>query len=137
MIAFIDDHRQAYGVEPICRVLPIAQSTSHAHAATRADPIRLSTRTKRDDAPGLWLDGKLGPISECVSKLRVVNAILEREVVTLGKTGLRDIQGHRHQLGTFFEPSFPGIRPAPSSTGKICGRWHISIARLCSPRERE
>ena len=24
MIAFIDDHREAYGVEPICRVLPIA-----------------------------------------------------------------------------------------------------------------
>ena len=24
MIAFIDDHRDAYGVEPICRVLPIA-----------------------------------------------------------------------------------------------------------------
>jgi hypothetical protein len=24
MIAFIDDHRQVYGVEPICGVLPIA-----------------------------------------------------------------------------------------------------------------
>ena len=24
MIAFIDDHREAYGVEPICKVLPIA-----------------------------------------------------------------------------------------------------------------
>jgi len=24
MIAFIDDHRSAYGVEPICKVLPIA-----------------------------------------------------------------------------------------------------------------
>jgi putative transposase len=27
MIAFIDDHRTAYGVEPICKVLPIAPST--------------------------------------------------------------------------------------------------------------
>ena len=26
MIAFIDEHRAAYGVEPICRVLPIAPS---------------------------------------------------------------------------------------------------------------
>ncbi|MEY9169085.1 hypothetical protein ABIF15_000317, partial [Bradyrhizobium elkanii] len=26
MIAFIDDHREAYGVEPICKVLPIAPS---------------------------------------------------------------------------------------------------------------
>src|SRR5712691_2365081 len=50
MIAFIDDHRAAYGVEPICKVLPIAPSTYHAHAARRADPARLSTRARRDDA---------------------------------------------------------------------------------------
>jgi len=50
MIAFIDDHRGAYGVEPICRVLPIAPSTYHAHATRRADPARLSTRARRDDA---------------------------------------------------------------------------------------
>ena len=41
MIAFIDDHRGAYGVEPICKVLPIAPSTYHAHAAKRADPGKL------------------------------------------------------------------------------------------------
>jgi hypothetical protein len=35
MIAFIDDNRGTYGVEPICRVLPIAASTYHAHAAGR------------------------------------------------------------------------------------------------------
>ena len=40
MIAFIDDHRAVYGVEPICRVLPIAPSTYHAHAARRADPAQ-------------------------------------------------------------------------------------------------
>lgn len=33
MIVFIDDYRGAYGAEPICRVLPIAPSTYHAHAA--------------------------------------------------------------------------------------------------------
>ena len=48
MIAFIDDHRQAYGVEPICRVLPIAPSTYHAHLARRADPSRLPDRLRRD-----------------------------------------------------------------------------------------
>ena len=48
MIAFIDDHRAAYGVEPICRVLPIAPSTYHAHAAKRADPGKLSARARRD-----------------------------------------------------------------------------------------
>jgi putative transposase len=48
MIAFIDDHRQVYGVEPICRVLPIAPSTYHAHAVRRADPSRLPERVRRD-----------------------------------------------------------------------------------------
>jgi len=48
MIAFIDDHRAVYGVEPICNVLPIAPSTYHDHVTKRADPSRLSDRAKRD-----------------------------------------------------------------------------------------
>jgi transposase InsO family protein len=50
MIAFIDDHRGAHGVEPICDVLPIAPSTYHAHAARRIDPARRSARARRDAA---------------------------------------------------------------------------------------
>ena len=50
MIAFIDDHRAAHGVEPIRRVLPIAPSTYHAHAARRADPERLPARARSDAA---------------------------------------------------------------------------------------
>ena len=50
MIAFIDDHREAHGVEPICKVLPIAPSTYHDHVARRHDPARLSARAKRDMA---------------------------------------------------------------------------------------
>ena len=50
MIAFIDDHREVHGVEPICKVLPIAPSTYHAHVAKRADPARLSARARRDAA---------------------------------------------------------------------------------------
>src|SRR6185437_15558046 len=50
MIGFIDDHRAAYGVEPICRVLPIAPSTYQAHVAKRADPAKLSARARRDVA---------------------------------------------------------------------------------------
>ncbi|WP_148276566.1 IS3 family transposase [Sphingobium sp. SYK-6] len=48
MIAFIDEHRGDYGVEPICRVLPIAPSTYHEHLAQRRDPSRLSPRAQRD-----------------------------------------------------------------------------------------
>ena len=35
MIAFLDDHREVHGVEPICRVLPIAPSTYRDHVAKR------------------------------------------------------------------------------------------------------
>ncbi len=48
MIAFIDDHRAAYGVEPICRVLPIAPSTYYDHTARRANPAKASAREQRD-----------------------------------------------------------------------------------------
>jgi hypothetical protein len=50
MIAFIDDHRGAHGVEPICKVLRIAPSTYHAHATKRRDPARLSARARQDAA---------------------------------------------------------------------------------------
>jgi hypothetical protein len=48
MIAFIDAHRAVHGVEPICRVLPIAPSTYHAHAARRADPSKAPARSRSD-----------------------------------------------------------------------------------------
>ena len=48
MISFIDDHREVHGVEPICKVLPIAPSTYHDHVAKRADPAKLSARSRRD-----------------------------------------------------------------------------------------
>lgn len=50
MIAFIDDHRGAHGVEPICKVLPIAPSTYRAHVAKRRDPAKLSARARQDAA---------------------------------------------------------------------------------------
>jgi putative transposase len=49
MVAFIDDHREQFGVEPICRVLPIAPSTYFRHKAEQRDPTRRSTRAQRDE----------------------------------------------------------------------------------------
>ena len=48
MIAFIDDNRELHGVEPICKVLPIAPSTYRKHVAQRRDPLRLPARARRD-----------------------------------------------------------------------------------------
>ena len=48
MVAFIDDHRERFGVEPICAVLPIAPSTYFRHKVEQRDPTRRSTRAQRD-----------------------------------------------------------------------------------------
>jgi transposase InsO family protein len=48
MVSFIDTHRGVYGVEPICRVLPVAPSTYYEHKARQADPARLPARARRD-----------------------------------------------------------------------------------------
>jgi putative transposase len=49
MVAFIDDHRKTYGVEPICRVLPIAPSTYFRRKAEQRDPTRRSARAQQDE----------------------------------------------------------------------------------------
>ena len=48
MVSFIDEHRDEYGVEPICAQLPIAPSTYYEHKAREADPGRLPPRVRRD-----------------------------------------------------------------------------------------
>jgi putative transposase len=48
MIAFVEEHRDVHGVEPICRLLPIAPSTYYEHVDRRRDPAKLSARAKRD-----------------------------------------------------------------------------------------
>jgi transposase InsO family protein len=44
MVAFIDAHRETYGVEPICAMLPIAPSSYYERKARQADPTRLPAR---------------------------------------------------------------------------------------------
>ena len=48
MVSFIDEHRDSYGVEPICGVLPIAPSTYYEQKAREIDPSRLPARARRD-----------------------------------------------------------------------------------------
>lgn len=48
MLAFIDAHRDEYGVEPICEQLPIAPSTYYEHKARQRDPTRIPKRVQRD-----------------------------------------------------------------------------------------
>jgi transposase InsO family protein len=55
MVAFIDAHRAAFGVEPICSQLPIAPSTYYAHKACQENPALRSKRAQRDE----WLAGEI------------------------------------------------------------------------------
>lgn len=48
MVGFIDAHRETYGVEPICAVLPIAPSTYYEQKARQADPRRQPARVQRE-----------------------------------------------------------------------------------------
>ena len=49
MVAFIDQHRDSDGVEPICAVLPIAPSTYFLRKAQQQDATTRSARAQRDD----------------------------------------------------------------------------------------
>jgi len=49
MVGFLDDHQGEYGIEPICKVLPIAPSTYHRHKDLEAHPGKRSARAKRDE----------------------------------------------------------------------------------------
>ncbi len=49
MVTYIDEYKSRFGVEPICKVLPIAPSTYYTHKAKHRDPDRRSERAKRDD----------------------------------------------------------------------------------------
>ncbi|MBB5503698.1 hypothetical protein HDG37_007946 [Paraburkholderia sp. MM5384-R2] len=47
--AFIDQHRDTFGVEPMCKVLRIAPSGYRRHAALLRDPSRHGVRAIRDE----------------------------------------------------------------------------------------
>ena len=63
MVQFIDDYRGSYGVELICRVLPIAPSTYHRAKDLESYPEKRSLRSQHDDyylseIKRIWQDSK-------------------------------------------------------------------------------
>ena len=63
MVQFIDDYRGSYGVELICRVLPIAPSTYHRAKDLECCPEKRSLRSQHDDyylseIKRIWQDSK-------------------------------------------------------------------------------
>ena len=63
MVQFIDDNKLEYGIEPICRVLPIAPSTYHRAKDLEDCPQKRSLRSQHDnfyisEIIRIWQDSK-------------------------------------------------------------------------------
>ncbi len=100
MVAFIDQHRDAYGVEPICAVLPIAPSSYYRHKELQRHPERRSQRAKRDEAlqvqiSRVWHDNHGVYGARKVWKqlaresIKVARCTVERLMHKLGLEGIR------------------------------------------------
>ena len=63
MVDFIDDYKKNYGIEPICRVLPIAPLTYYRAKDLSNNPENRSQRQRHDDfyiseIRRIWHDSK-------------------------------------------------------------------------------
>ncbi len=116
MVAFIDGHKGAYGVESMCSVLPIAPSTYYEHARRKREPERRPARHKRDEelraeigrvyednqlvygADKIWRQLKRGDIS-------VARCTVERLMAEIGLRGA--MRGRAYKVTTVANDSAP------------------------------
>jgi transposase InsO family protein len=112
MVAFIDAHREAYGVEPICAVLPIAPSTYYAQKARTADPTRQPARAQRDgqlrpEIARVWqANRRVYGAKKVWKQLRREGQVVARCTVArlMGTMGLRGVVRGRRVRTTIPEP---------------------------------
>jgi transposase InsO family protein len=114
MVRFIDDHRETYGVEPICAVLPIAPSTYFLRKAQQQDAAKRSARARRDDELRALIQrvhaehfGVYGP-RKVWRQLRreghdVARCTVERLMRTMGLAGA--VRGRAWKMTTQSEPA--------------------------------
>jgi transposase InsO family protein len=100
MIAFIDDHKDRFGVEPICRVLPIAPSTYHAArrpaSARAARDSKLQTEIARVHAEQFGVYGARKVWRQLHREgIAVACCTVERLMRRLGLEGVRRGKAHK------------------------------------------
>ncbi len=84
MVTYIDGHKDRFGVEPICAVLPISPSTYYTHKVLQQHPDRRSDRARAD----AWLTGEIERVWEDnyrVYGVRKVWRQLKREGVVVAR----------------------------------------------------
>jgi len=100
MVDYIDRHRDKYGVEPICQVLPIAPSTYHRHKDLIRCPEKRSKRSQRDEKLSreiqrVWQENHRNYGARKVWKqlhresIQVARCTVERLMNNLGIAGVR------------------------------------------------
>jgi transposase InsO family protein len=119
MVAFIDDHREKFGVEPICGVLPIAPSVYYERKLWQRHPDRRPVRAQRDDGlcehvRRVWNENKqvYGPRKVWKQlqreKHEVARCTVERLMRRLGLRGT--VRGRTFKVTTI--PDAAAMRPA-------------------------
>ena len=118
MVAFIDEHREEHGVEPICAQLPIAPATYYEQKARQVDPSRLPDRAVRDaelrpEIERVWKENRsvYGPRKVWKQLVRegfpVARCTVERLMREMGLQGI--VRGRKRKT-TFADAAAP--RPA-------------------------
>jgi transposase InsO family protein len=119
MVTFIDQHRETYGVEPICAILPIAPSTYFLRKVQQADVTQRSARARRDDdlrreIQRVWDEHEQVYGPQKVWKqlrregIRVARCTVERLMRALGLRGT--VRGRAWKVTTQSDPA--ATRPA-------------------------
>jgi len=93
MAAFIDQEREAYGVESICKVLPIAPSTYYRCKHLKSNPEQRCDRAKRDENLKLEIT-RVYEDNHKVYGARKVWKQLNREDIPVARCTVERLMGH-------------------------------------------
>jgi putative transposase len=119
MVRYIDEHKDRFGVEPICKLLPIAPSTYYEMKAREYDPERVPARTRRDaelkpQIQRVWRENFCAYGAHKTwkqlnrEKIRVARCTVQRLMRQLGLCGVK--RGKAFKITTVSEDGAP--RPA-------------------------
>ena len=100
MVDYIDRHRDEYGIEPICNVLPIAPSTYHRQKLLSRCPEKRSLRSRMDEnlsteVKRVWQDSHRNYGARKVWKqlhresIQIARCTVERLMAKQGISGVR------------------------------------------------